>query len=469
MRTVRRNDPCPCGSGKKYKKCCGAAALQSPYALYERIRRLDGEASDLLVRFSKLRYGDDALEQAWMAFWFLDETPLDSSHPEYEFFLRWFVLDWRPDGIKRLAEAFLSERGSTIDTDMRRFLNATLDAPYSFFQTLDAEPGVGLELRDILRRRDFRVMERSASSILEKSHILYARVVEQDGIAFLMGNGFLVIPPSSFSSLLDLRADLIREEDSTVEAVESETLLNREDDLREVYFELADQQRNRRLDIRNTDGDPLLLHTLRYTISSFEGTFHALKDLELKVTRRPEQELIEEGEPAKAFVHWLRKRKTTSGEESITIATLKIADSTLVVEANSEKRAKRVQKEITKRLGKDAVYIGTTITSTEGIFKQSAGEGANAQKGETEHKRLMRQSPEARRMIKQYMEKHWAVWPDTALPALRGMTPRQAAKEPLGRELLESLLLDFESRNNAETDEYQRVDVEKLRKELGMK
>ena len=23
MRDVGRNDPCPCGSGKKYKKCCG--------------------------------------------------------------------------------------------------------------------------------------------------------------------------------------------------------------------------------------------------------------------------------------------------------------------------------------------------------------------------------------------------------------------------------------------------------------
>jgi preprotein translocase subunit SecA len=23
---VGRNDPCPCGSGKKYKKCCGADA-----------------------------------------------------------------------------------------------------------------------------------------------------------------------------------------------------------------------------------------------------------------------------------------------------------------------------------------------------------------------------------------------------------------------------------------------------------
>jgi uncharacterized protein len=24
---VGRNDPCPCGSGKKFKKCCGAAVL----------------------------------------------------------------------------------------------------------------------------------------------------------------------------------------------------------------------------------------------------------------------------------------------------------------------------------------------------------------------------------------------------------------------------------------------------------
>jgi uncharacterized protein YecA (UPF0149 family) len=24
--TIGRNDPCPCGSGKKYKKCCGKAS-----------------------------------------------------------------------------------------------------------------------------------------------------------------------------------------------------------------------------------------------------------------------------------------------------------------------------------------------------------------------------------------------------------------------------------------------------------
>lgn len=29
-RKIGRNDPCPCGSGKKYKKCCGATAVNSP-------------------------------------------------------------------------------------------------------------------------------------------------------------------------------------------------------------------------------------------------------------------------------------------------------------------------------------------------------------------------------------------------------------------------------------------------------
>ncbi|MCI0480557.1 MAG: SEC-C domain-containing protein, partial [Candidatus Dadabacteria bacterium] len=27
MPKVGRNDPCPCGSGKKYKKCCGKTAV----------------------------------------------------------------------------------------------------------------------------------------------------------------------------------------------------------------------------------------------------------------------------------------------------------------------------------------------------------------------------------------------------------------------------------------------------------
>jgi hypothetical protein len=30
MKKINRNDPCPCGSGKKYKKCCGAEKSFAP-------------------------------------------------------------------------------------------------------------------------------------------------------------------------------------------------------------------------------------------------------------------------------------------------------------------------------------------------------------------------------------------------------------------------------------------------------
>jgi hypothetical protein len=38
MTKVHRNDPCPCGSGKKYKKCCGTgehARKQRKFSLFQ--------------------------------------------------------------------------------------------------------------------------------------------------------------------------------------------------------------------------------------------------------------------------------------------------------------------------------------------------------------------------------------------------------------------------------------------------
>ncbi|MEJ2040503.1 MAG: SEC-C metal-binding domain-containing protein [Desulfosarcinaceae bacterium] len=43
---IGRNDPCPCGSGKKYKKCCMGKSQAPSQSLY--YRRLS-EAHDRLV------------------------------------------------------------------------------------------------------------------------------------------------------------------------------------------------------------------------------------------------------------------------------------------------------------------------------------------------------------------------------------------------------------------------------------
>ncbi|MFO7583701.1 MAG: SEC-C metal-binding domain-containing protein, partial [Anaerolineales bacterium] len=46
-----RNDPCPCGSGKKYKKCCGASGAGS-----SAVRRQPVSLDAAIVAFESGRY-----------------------------------------------------------------------------------------------------------------------------------------------------------------------------------------------------------------------------------------------------------------------------------------------------------------------------------------------------------------------------------------------------------------------------
>ncbi|MGM0454330.1 MAG: hypothetical protein ACQERN_14320, partial [Thermodesulfobacteriota bacterium] len=83
------------------------------------------------------------------------------------------------------------------------------------------------------------------------------------------------------------------------------------------------------------------------------------------------------------------------------------------------------------------------------------------------------QNPEIREKIEEMARDHWEKWLDTSLPALDDMTPRQAAKDPVGRDKLEGLLLSFEASANRERGKEDlsgefAPDIKKLRKELGM-
>jgi hypothetical protein len=79
--------------------------------------------------------------------------------------------------------------------------------------------------------------------------------------------------------------------------------------------------------------------------------------------------------------------------------------------------------------------------------------------------------PEVRhKLIAEYMEQHTAKWPDMAIPALDGKTPRQAVKTAAGRLKVAALLRDFEN-----LEEHKRqtgepyCDVARIRAELGLK
>jgi hypothetical protein len=63
--------------------------------------------------------------------------------------------------------------------------------------------------------------------------------------------------------------------------------------------------------------------------------------------------------------------------------------------------------------------------------------------------------------------RHYATWPDTAIPFLGDKTPRQAARSRRGREELALLLKDMEN-HEARQPAGTRFDVNVLRRELGI-
>jgi tetratricopeptide (TPR) repeat protein len=102
---VGRNDPCPCGSGKKYKKCCGASEVISLTQV------LESDIDDLekqLLHFALRNYGTE-MEENFESF---KEEYLLKNEEEIKFFefvhTIWFTLFARTDNGDSILDQFIS-------------------------------------------------------------------------------------------------------------------------------------------------------------------------------------------------------------------------------------------------------------------------------------------------------------------------------------------------------------------------
>jgi hypothetical protein len=74
---------------------------------------------------------------------------------------------------------------------------------------------------------------------------------------------------------------------------------------------------------------------------------------------------------------------------------------------------------------------------------------------------------EAGPLIREMKEQHYATWGDIGVPALGGLTPREALDSPKQRERLIALLREMEIQER-EAPAEARYDFRKLRRELGL-
>lgn len=67
MTNPGRNDPCPCGSGKKYKKCCLAVAEDADFT-FRQLRQTHAAVIPRLTEYALEALGPDLFHEAWLEF-----------------------------------------------------------------------------------------------------------------------------------------------------------------------------------------------------------------------------------------------------------------------------------------------------------------------------------------------------------------------------------------------------------------
>ncbi len=153
MPRVGRNDPCPCGSGRKYKQCC----LPKDQATQVRglsVRRDDELLWARLVAFGQRPAFSVDLQSAFSRFWNGDydlEASQALERQHLEPFLEWYLYDYRTTKDRqRLIDLFAAEEGPRLSPEQRSLLAEREAAHLSLYGIEAVEPGGRLEVGDLL-------------------------------------------------------------------------------------------------------------------------------------------------------------------------------------------------------------------------------------------------------------------------------------------------------------------------------
>lgn len=449
-----RNDPCPCGSGRKYKHCCLRANDTTDF-VWRQLRAAEGRLVPELFKLAIAEYGGPFIGAALDEFFVWDGVPENYEETDEfgSFFVPWFVFAFvaDPHDADRPADApeepiaavYLRRHAGQLSTFERAFLEAAQTSPLSFYAITKTTPGRDMSLHDVLTGTDVVVRESSASQTARPGGLLFTRVITIDQVSIMSGCAPLLIPPSWHNIVIDLRTRFAPRGRQLIHA----DLMEFDIELRDLYFDIEDTLHNPRLpEVRNTDGDPLVLTTLKFRIQC--SPLSAFERLETLAREHDTTLLLSEagfdeaGTLRSVSIPWIKKGNRLHKDwTNTTLGTLEIAGDRLDVHVNSKRRAQRARREIEKRLGSDAVLEDTTAEGIASLIEQRRTQPIDPI-AEAAQDRL-EQQPGVREFMQRTADAHWKAWLDEKIPALGNRSPRQAARTAAGRERLEALLAHY--------------------------
>ena len=317
---VGRNDPCPCGSGKKYKHCCLNLQSVSSDSAWRRQREASDRLTEEMQRFARR----ESPGKTWMRRGrssTLRRFPFRSRKmtSERQIFSPWFLFDWDPERptqrrghqprIGLIARSFLLKAGSRLSELEQVILDQATTQPVSFYEVMFSEPGERLVLRDVLLGGDTEVVERKGSQVLRAGDLCYGQIWKLPEVSTLGRMAPIRIPPGRKVEVIGLRAKLRKKIAKQGRELAARDLIRYAEEVRGIYLDIRDAPL---LPPRlvNTDGDPIVFHTLTYQVGSAQVAFDALAPLAWGVSKEElweSAEVNDDGTLRSVEIEWAKK------------------------------------------------------------------------------------------------------------------------------------------------------------------
>lgn len=459
---IGRNALCPCGSGKKYKHCCLPSAYTRTQTPWDRQHEAFDHLTTELMKFAKREFGEQSL-QAWKHF---NQTsapePLEEYPGEAQIFVPYFWFDWDPErppvrrrrkpGPGIVISAFLVEKAGELSDLENLILFENITQPVSFYEVVRCQPGQGMRLRDVLIGGEFEVEEHGGSQTLQQGDLIYAQLCRLPDVITVGRMAPIALSPGAKADIVSLRARLRKRVAKQGRALNEHDLKWHRDEIRTVYLNIRDARRRPPV-LCNTDGEPLVFHTLTFRVGSARVAFDALASLawgEAKEDLLTMAEFDREGALCNIRFDWRRKGNAMHKTWDNTIlGHLNITGQKLVVDVNSARRAEKIRAEIERRMGIMVTHESTRVRTPEEMM--DVKKGVTTQRGSAGvHDEEI--DPAALQEFRSQMQAEMEGWVDERIPILGDRTPREAIKDPDGREIVEGLLLQWERDNKRSSD-----------------
>ena len=413
----------------------GPAGEGRPHPIHE----LDFALVTELEDFAFERFGD-----AWLGFVRDFEDPLIAvllASP-------WSVFHHRVDRTTVL-EAYLRSPPRVVSPVERGWLEAQRAAWLSVWEVVAVDPGKSLTLHDLLSGEERFVHESGASASLVLRDAVLGRVVDHAEGSFLCGMHPNPLPPWDASEVVRrARGRLRRRRKVPVGRLRDEAfgryLIRRW----EEAVDWLDARAGVMPELRNNDGDLLLLTTDHFRVEpagrpAVEARLAAMEGVEPPA---------DDGDPAYVFFP-PGAAQPDDGQRTV-LGVARFTDTSLRVDSNSVERADALRARIEAACGDDIRHRArehADPTSDAAPFPPPGSAPA---------------VPVPDEILHELKRRHYADWPDHPLPALDGMTPREAVRTADGRAAVDNLLKEME--NQEQRAPGAAFDFSALRRALGL-